>query len=570
MTFSKLIKTYKGWIVLVTSLGFISSIAALYVPRLAANTIDSGDISLWSGNTAILAVVIVVALGIALLQVYLSSYFAEKIGYDLRRGLVGKISKQSFQYVADSTPGKLQTIFTSDVEAVKGIISSGLVTLLSALITLIGSIILLLTLNTRLGLYVLSVVPFLILSFFFIFGGLSKLFQASQENLEKINALISETIIGAALVRVLNSTSSEISKFAKANIRSRDIGIGIVKGFSTLIPIVTLLSNVMTLIIVWFGGHQVAADTMTLGEFSAFLAYSNMFIWPIFMMGFLGPMISRGFVSLRRIAEVTDSPVAEESGVEVDRLKGDIEFKKVSLVYKTAAGEEKTVLKDISFVINAGTKTAIVGPTAAGKTQIFYLMAGLAEPTTGDIFIDGRPIHDYKISSLLKHIGLVFQDSILFNTTLRDNIAFTNKTDESVLHKALETAELGNLVQELSKGLDTMVSERGTSLSGGQKQRLMLARALAVQPQVLLLDDFTARVDQATESLILGNVAKNYPDVTLISITQKIEPIKAYDKIIVLMEGELVAQGTHDELVTSSFEYNQIYQSQMSTETLHK
>ncbi|MEN9604759.1 MAG: hypothetical protein RJB39_444 [Candidatus Parcubacteria bacterium] len=570
MSFAKLIKSYKGWIVLVTSLGFISSIAALYVPKLAANTIDAGDLSPWSGNMTILAIVIIIALAVAWLQVYLSAYFAEKIGYDLRRNLVTKVSKQSFQYIADSTPGKLQTVFTSDVEAVKGIISSGLVTLLSALITLIGSIILLLTLNARLGLYVLSVVPFLLLSFFFIFGGLSKLFQAAQENLEKVNALISETIVGSALVRVVNSASAEIAKFFKVNTQSRDIGIGIVRGFSTLIPIVTLLSNVMTLIIVWFGGHQVAAETMTLGEFSAFLAYSNMFIWPIFMIGFLGPMISRGFISLRRIAEIADSPVIEEAGIEVDHLKGDIEFKNVSLTYKTAAGEEKSVLKDISFVINAKTKTAIVGPTAAGKTQIFYLMAGLAQPTAGDILIDNRPIHDYKISSLLQHIGLVFQDSILFNTTFRDNIAFTDNADESILHKALETAELGTLVKELPKGLNTMVSERGTSLSGGQKQRLMLARALAVQPQVLLLDDFTARVDQATESLILENVAKNYPGVTLISITQKIEPIKAYDKIIVLMEGELIASGTHNELVESSFEYNQIYQSQMSTETLHK
>lgn len=570
MSFSKLIKSYKGWIVLVTALGFIASLAALYVPKLAANAIDSGDLSPWSSNMTILAVVIVIALGIALLQVYLSSYFAEKIGYDLRKSLISKVSKQSFQYVANSTPGKLQTVFTSDVDAVKSIVSSGLVTLLSALITLIGSVILLLTLNVRLGLYVLSVFPFLLLSFFFIFGGLTKLFQASQENLEKINSLISETVVGAALVRVLNSAATEVSKFAKVNAKTREVGIGIVRGFSTLIPIITLLSNIMTLIIVWCGGHQVVADTMSLGEFSAFLAYSNMFIWPIFMIGFLGPMISRGFVSLRRIAEVADSEVEVPHGIQVDSLKGDIEFRNVSLIYKTSAGEEKVVLKDVSFTIQAKTKTAIVGPTAAGKTQLFYLMSGLAEPTAGDIYIDGKPIHDYNINSLLRHIGLVFQDSILFNTTLRDNIAFTNNTNDATLQKALETAELGTLVKELPKGLNTMVSERGTSLSGGQKQRLMLARALAVEPQVLLLDDFTARVDQSTESLILANVAKNYPDVTLISITQKIDPIKDYNKIIVLMEGELVATGTHQELIQSSFEYNQIYQSQMSTEALHQ
>lgn len=569
MSFSKLIKSYKGWITLVTSLGFISSIAALYVPKLAANTIDAGVTSLWSSNMTILAVVIIIALAIAVLQVYFSAYFAEKIGYDLRKDLIQKVSKQSFQYIADSTPGKLQTVFTSDVEAVKSIISSGLVTLLSALITLVGSIVLLITTNIRLGAYVLSVVPFLIASFFFIFKGLSKLFQASQENLEKTNALISETIIGSALIRVLNSASAEISKFFVVNTKSREVGIGIVKGFATLLPVVTLFSNIMTLTIVWFGGHQVVRDTMSLGDFSAFLSYSNMFIWPIFMIAFLGPMISRGLVSLRRISEVANSTVAEETGVEVDTITGDIEFKDVSLVYKTPTGEEKTVLKHVSFHIHKNTKTAIVGPTAAGKTQIFYLIAGLVQPTSGQVLIDGRPIQEYKISSILKHIGLVFQDSILFNTTLRDNISFNNNTLDGVLHTALETAELGTLVQELPEGLDTMVSERGTSLSGGQKQRLMLARALAVQPQVLLLDDFTARVDQATESLILKNLIQKYPSTTLVSITQKIQPVEGYDQIIVVMEGEVIATGTHTKLLRDSFEYNQIYQSQMSTDTLH-
>lgn len=570
MKFSTLIKTYKGWIALVTSLGFISSIAALYVPKLAADAIDAGTFAPWSGHLTVLAVVIVVAFIIALVQVYLSSYLAEKIGFDLRRNLIQKVSQQSYGYISNSTPGKLQTIFTSDVEAVKMIASQGLVSLLSALIMLLGSIVLLLVLNLRLGLYVLAVFPFLILSFIVIFGSLGKLFNLSQEAVEKVNALLSETVVGSALVRVLNSTSEEISKFSKANAHIRDIGIGIVKGFSTLIPIITLLSNVMILFIIWFGGSQVSNDTLTLGEFSAFLAYSNMFIWPIFMIGFLGPMISRGFVSLKRIAEVVDEPVVAEAGIEIDRLKGDIEFKNVSLVYKSADGEEKSVLKNVSFVINANTKTAIVGPTAAGKTQLFYLMSGLAEATSGEILIDGRPLKEYKISSLLKHIGLVFQDSVLFNTTLRDNIAFTNDTKDDVLQKALATAELGNLVKELSKGLDTMVSERGTSLSGGQKQRLMLSRALAINPQVLLLDDFTARVDQATESMILNNVATNYPNVTLISITQKVDPVKHYDKIIVVMEGEVVGVGTHEELLRDSFEYNQIYQSQMTTEVLTK
>jgi ATP-binding cassette subfamily B protein len=174
------------------------------------------------------------------------------------------------------------------------------------------------------------------------------------------------------------------------------------------------------------------------------------------------------------------------------------------------------------------------------------------------------------MSSLLSHLGLVFQDSILFNTTLRENIAFTDTVlkDNHAIEKALQTAELEKLVEELPQGLETMVSERGTSLSGGQKQRLMLARALSIDPQILLLDDFTARVDQYTEKQILENISANYKDVTLVSITQKVEPIKNYDQIIVLMEGEIVGTGTHEQLMQDSFEYKQICESQLSTDTI--
>ncbi|MES2623165.1 MAG: ABC transporter ATP-binding protein [Patescibacteria group bacterium] len=572
MTFGKLVKTYKGWTISVIVLGFAANVLALYVPKLAAKAIDAGVFSAWSPTLMILLGIAIATLIVAVVQMYVSTYLSEKVALDLRAQLIDKISRQSFQYVDESTPGNLQTVLTSDVEAVKMVISQGFVTLFGALLTLVGSAIFLLSTNLRLGLYVLCVIPLLALSFGLIFGTVSRLFKEAQENIQSINAHINETIVGSALIRVLHSTADEVRKFMTVNARSRDIGLGIVKSFAGLIPLITLIANGATLIIIWFGGKQVIAGTMTIGDFSAFLSYSAMFIWPLFVLSFVGPAISRGAVSLKRISEVIDVEIKEESGTYDGAIRGDIEFKNVSLVYKTAAGEEKTVLKDISFKINAKTKNAIVGPTAAGKSQLFYLMSGLVQPTSGEVWIDGRIMAEYKISSLLKHIGLVFQDSILFNTSIRENIAFSNESinADEALQKALQTAELTSLIKEMPQGLNTFVSERGTSLSGGQKQRLMLARALAIQPQILLLDDFTARVDQSTESLILGNVTTNYPDVTLVSITQKIEPIREYDQIIVLMEGEVVGIGRHDELLKDSFEYKQIFESQMSTETLNK
>ena len=223
------------------------------------------------------------------------------------------------------------------------------------------------------------------------------------------------------------------------------------------------------------------------------------------------------------------------------------------------------MLKKVSFEIKPRTKNAIVGPTAAGKTQLLYLLADLLKPTSGTILFDGVAIEDFKKASLHEQIGFVFQDSVLFNLTLRENICFSGEVSEEALQKAIETAELGDFIDALPKGLDTLVSERGVSLSGGQKQRVMLARALVREPKILLLDDFTARVDVRTEQRILENLWKNYPQMTLLSVTQKIASVEEYDQILLLMEGELLARGTHNELLNGSPEYAQLAHSQEST-----
>jgi ATP-binding cassette subfamily B protein len=225
----------------------------------------------------------------------------------------------------------------------------------------------------------------------------------------------------------------------------------------------------------------------------------------------------------------------------------------------------KPVLKDIAFSVKPSSRTAIIGPTAAGKTQLLNVMIGLLAPDTGEIIYDHTNIRDYNKDVLLQQVGLVFQDSIIFNMSVRENIAFNEKVSEALMEKAIATAELKEFIAGLPEGLETIVSERGSSLSGGQKQRIMLARALAINPRILLLDDFTARVDTNTEQRILENVQQNYPDLTLISVTQKIASAANYDQIILLMEGEVVAIGTHPELMQSCPEYVQIYNSQRST-----
>jgi ATP-binding cassette, subfamily B, bacterial len=278
------------------------------------------------------------------------------------------------------------------------------------------------------------------------------------------------------------------------------------------------------------------------------------------MIGFMSNIIAQASASYQRITEVLNAPESGDQGTVARTIRGDIRLKDVSLSY-----EEKPVLKNISFSIDAGSKTAIIGPTAAGKSQLLYLLTGLIRPASGTIEFDGTDPAAYTREMFYSQIGFVFQDSVIFNMTLRENIAFSDKVTNETLAKAVDTAELKEYIDSLPEGLDTIVSERGTSLSGGQKQRIMLARALAIEPKVLLLDDFTSRVDRKTENQILLNLHTNYPDLTLISVTQKIAPVKQFEQIILLMEGEVIATGKHRELLENSPEYVQIYNSQRST-----
>jgi ATP-binding cassette subfamily B protein len=314
------------------------------------------------------------------------------------------------------------------------------------------------------------------------------------------------------------------------------------------------------LTILALGGHFVIYGNMTLGNFAAFNSYLSMLIFPILVIGFMSGVIAQATASYQRISNVINSPDTPETGTITTSLKGAIDVKNVNVVYG-----QMPVLKDISFSVDPGSKIAIIGPTAAGKTQLLYLLTGLIKPTSGLIQFDGHAIDEYKQDVFHQQVGFVFQDSIIFNMSVRENIAFNEKVTDEQLKKAIETAELKDFIQTLPQKLDTIVSERGSSLSGGQKQRIMLARALALNPKILLLDDFTSRVDNNTEQRILDNIEKNYPHLTLISVTQKITTVENYDQIILLMQGEIIASGKHDELLHSSPEYVQILNSQKST-----
>jgi ATP-binding cassette subfamily B protein len=553
---------YKGIVIVLIIMALAGSAINLLIPKIISQGIDSFTAHNFN-SASIIFKFLLAASGIFIftfLQSVLQTLTAERVAKDLRNKLAEKISNQSYSFVLKSNPSKLLTNLTSDMDSIKMFVSMAFVTIISSVFVIIGASIFIITINWKLALAVLAIVPVIATAFFLIFSKVRVLFKRSREIIDALNRTINESILGSALIRVLNSQQPECQKFLEKNIDSRDNGLAIVKLFSTLVPIISFVANIAVVTILVIGGHYVVLGSLSLGNFAAFNSYLIMLIFPIMMIGFMSTIIASATASHARITQVLEAPNPVETGTINKEINGDIAFKNVCLNYG-----EKPVLKDVSMSITAGTNTAIIGPTAAGKTQLLYLLTSLISPDSGTIEFDGIPLENYTKENLNKQIGFVFQDNVIYNLNLRENIAFNDQVDENSLQKAIATAELADFIESLPDKLNTMVSERGTSLSGGQKQRIMLARALALNPKVLLLDDFTSRVDRNTENKILCNIQNNYPEMTLISVTQKIASVKDFDQIILLMEGEIIASGKHKELKDSSPEYNQIYSSQKST-----
>jgi ATP-binding cassette, subfamily B, bacterial len=557
-----LLKPYSGMVTLLIIMALMGSGINMLIPKIIARGIDAFSVDKFEPVSVILEF-LAAAIAIFIftfLQNIIQTFASERVAKDIRSQISEKISRQSYAFVLKSNPSKLLTNLTSDIDSIKMFVSMAFVTIISSVFVIVGTSVLLILINWKLALAVLSIVPLIGGTFFYVIRKVRVLFKKGREVIDSLNKIINESIMGSALIRVINSQQPECLKFLETNLVSRDLGLSILRLFATLIPIIMFVSNMAVVTILALGGHFVVNGTMSLGNFAAFNSYLLLLIFPILMIGFMSNIIAQATASYARIKVVLDAPSTIDTGTLDNDLKGNILLKNVSLNYG-----EKPVLKNISFSVKAGSKTAIIGPTAAGKSQLLYLLTNLITPGSGTIEFDGKGTDQYTKEVFHSNIGFVFQDSVIFNMSLRENIAFNDKVTDESLGKAIATAELTDFIESLPQKLDTIVSEHGTSLSGGQKQRIMLARALAMNPKILLLDDFTSRVDKKTENKILCNLENNYPCLTLISVTQKIAPVRHFEQIVLLMEGEVIATGTHNELKESSPEYIQIYSSQRST-----
>jgi ATP-binding cassette, subfamily B, bacterial len=553
---------YRFYLLLLILLSIVANIANLYVPRLVGEAVDKAINSkgLESNFVIVIVTTIIIGLVFSLSELGFGIFFSETFAKNIRIESFNNLTKQPFKYVLEKGSSNLITLFSSDVENIQENFTTSLSYLLQSFILLGGSITLMFITNWQLALVAILSLPFVIGTFFVSISKVGKFFNYSQKNLTVLNNTVSENINASNLVRVLASFGWENKKFENFNNQSKLISINILKIFSFLLPVISLITTSMTLLFLYLGGIRVVSNNLTVGQLTSFLGYYALLITPIFILGFTSQGLSQAFTSWKRIEPIINANLEEKEGeYKPFQLDGLIELRDITLEF-----DGKKVLDNVSFVIKPNSNTAIIGPTSAGKSQLLSILVGLSQPTSGHVLFDNIDIKDWNRELLLSKIGICFQESLIFNNSIRENITLNRDVTDKQIQIAIESANLKEFIDSLEDGLETKIYERGANLSGGQKQRLTLARALVTSPDLLLLDDFTARVDLATEESIRKAIVKNYPETQLIQVCQKIETLKHVDHIIVMMEGQMVGQGTHEELLQSNSEYQQIYQSQQT------
>src|SRR5260221_3477184 len=377
-----LLKPYSGLVFLLILFALFSNGVNLWLPKIISHGIDD-YIHSFIGQRHFDFNPIIIKFSLAVLFIFIFSYLqsiiqtytSERVARDLRTRLSDKISRQSSAFIEQVTPSKLLTNLTADVDSIKLFVSQALVSIVSSVFIIIGASILLLTINWKLGLCVIAIIPIIGGTFFWVLRKVRVLFKQSREVIDWLNKVINESILGAALIRVINSQQLEYDKFLQANTKAKDFGLSILRLFAGLIPVITFAANMAALSILALGGHFVINGSMSLGDFAAFNSYLSQLIFPILVIGFMSNIIAQATASFQRINIVLNTADTSETGILKETLLGDIELKDVSIIYS-----QKPALKQISFAVKAGSKIAVIGPTAAGKSQLLFLLTGLLKP----------------------------------------------------------------------------------------------------------------------------------------------------------------------------------------------
>lgn len=545
-----------------------SSAADLAAPQLLRVVIDrgiaAGDLGLVARYSAWLVVLSVSGGTAAFVQGYLSARASHGAAFEMRDAIFGKLQELSFSYHDRAQTGQLITRVTSDVDLVREFVGGGLVQAVSAVLLLAGALVFLFTTNATLAIVALAVVPATIVVLLLFVRRLGPMFREYQVRLSALNTALQENVAGVRVVRAFAREEHEMGRFAERNSALLEQGLAVRRTVANAFPLLFNIGSIGVVVVTGVGSAQVISGRLTVGELVAFSSYLFLLLQPLFVIGFGAQSIARAGASAERLYEILDAPLdvtERRDATDLGAIEGRLEFRGVHLRYP---GDTSEVLRGVSFVVEPGASVAIVGSTGSGKTSLVNLVPRFYDVTSGAVLVDDRDVRDVTLSSLRRTIGVVMQDSVLFSGTVRENIAYgrPDAGDEEI-ERAARAAEAHDFIARLPDGYSTRIGERGVRLSGGQRQRIAIARALLIDPRVLILDDSTSSVDARTEAALKSRLAQLMEGRTSLTIAQRLSTVRTADLILVMADGRVADQGTHEELMARSCLYAEIAASQL-------
>lgn len=578
MRLAKLLRRHVGEVVAVFVLLLVQALCELSLPRYMSDIVNVGVVGSEAGNSAYLGHMALVMFGFcvgslaaAVLSGLIASRVAAAVARDLRRDVFAKVMSFSPAEVNRFSQSSLITRCTNDVQQIQNMIVIMLRMVMFAPVMGIVAVVQVMTMGGGLTwivgaalLAVLGVVAVL-------FTLTMPRFKVMQSLVDRVNLLAREMLDGIMTIRAFGRQGHELKRFDAASGDLRDAQLFVNRAMTLMMPLMMLVMNVATVAIVWFGSHGVAAGDMQAGDMMAFISYAMMIVMSFLVVSMVAVILPRAEVSVGRVQEVLDvTPAVREPKNPVapaeDAPSGRLVFDHVGFHYPDAEGN---VVSDVSFATMPGKVTAIVGSTGSGKSTLVQLVPRLYDPTAGTITLDGVDTRKMSLADLRSRVGYVPQQGFLFSGTIASNVAFgTDGASEKDLLRAIDVAQATELVTEKEDGLKTTIAQGGTNVSGGQRQRLAIARALATRPEVLVLDDSFSALDYATDARLRQALAREQADTAVLVVAQRIATVMGADQIIVLDEGRVVGQGTHEELLRSCPEYLEIAKSQLSAKEL--